>query len=112
MRLTLPDWLRTPGPLALLLIGLVRVYQYTVRPLIGANCRFEPHCSAYAVTYLRTHGALRGSLASAWRILRCNPWSAGGYDPVPPAKTSMPHLHMHGPDCAAHSPHAASPKAS
>lgn len=65
------------------LIGIVRVYQYTLRPIIGAQCRFEPHCSAYAIEALRTHGALRGTWLTARRVLRCNPWHSGGHDPVP-----------------------------
>jgi putative membrane protein insertion efficiency factor len=65
------------------LIGLVRLYQWTLRPLIGAQCRFHPSCSEYAVAALAQHGALRGSLLAAWRVLRCNPWNAGGFDPVP-----------------------------
>lgn len=65
-------------------IGLVRTYQWTIRPLIGANCRFHPSCSEYAIEALREHGALRGSGLAARRILRCNPWNEGGYDPVPP----------------------------
>jgi len=65
-------------------VGAVRAYQWTVRPLIGANCRFWPSCSDYAVEALRTHGALRGAGLAGWRILRCNPWCDGGYDPVPP----------------------------
>lgn len=72
-----------PGPVALAEIGAVRLYQWTIRPLIGANCRFWPSCSEYAVEALRTHGAGRGSLLAAKRILRCNPWHEGGYDPVP-----------------------------
>lgn len=71
------------SPLAWVLVALVRAYQLIVRPLIGANCRFEPHCSAYAIEALRTHGAVRGSGLTAWRVLRCNPWCEGGYDPVP-----------------------------
>lgn len=66
-------------------IGAIRIYQWTLRPFIGANCRFEPTCSEYAIGALRSHGPLRGTGLAAWRILRCNPWSAGGYDPVPPA---------------------------
>jgi len=69
--------------IARLLILLVRLYQLTLRPLIGANCRFEPHCSAYAIEALGTHGALRGSALAGRRILRCNPWHEGGIDPVP-----------------------------
>ncbi|MDE2583661.1 MAG: membrane protein insertion efficiency factor YidD [Rhodospirillales bacterium] len=64
-------------------IGAVRVYQWTLRPVLGGNCRFAPSCSDYAVEALRRHGAVRGSGLAAWRILRCNPWCQGGYDPVP-----------------------------
>lgn len=70
-------------PAASVLAGAVRVYQLTVRPVIGAHCRFEPSCSHYAIEALRTHGASRGSLLAARRVLRCNPWTPGGYDPVP-----------------------------
>ncbi|HUB13016.1 MAG TPA: membrane protein insertion efficiency factor YidD [Acetobacteraceae bacterium] len=66
-------------------VGAVRAYQWTIRPVIGANCRFWPSCSDFAIEALRTHGALRGSGLAARRILRCNPWCDGGYDPVPPA---------------------------
>lgn len=72
------------GPLATTLIGGVRAYQLVLRPLIGPQCRFEPSCSHYAIAALRAHGAARGSLLAARRVLRCNPWTAGGYDPVPP----------------------------
>ncbi|MGD0102461.1 MAG: membrane protein insertion efficiency factor YidD [Rhodopila sp.] len=64
-------------------IGAVRVYQWTVRPLIGSHCRFWPSCSEYAVEALRVHGAARGTVMAAKRILRCNPWHEGGVDPVP-----------------------------
>jgi uncharacterized protein len=64
-------------------IGVVRVYQWTVRPFIGSHCRFWPSCSEYAVEALRVHGAVRGSMMAAKRILRCNPWHEGGVDPVP-----------------------------
>lgn len=73
---------------ATVLVGAVRVYQWTLRPVIGANCRFEPSCSHYAIEALRRHGALRGTALSARRVLRCNPWTAGGYDPVPPCPCS------------------------
>lgn len=66
------------------LVLLIRIYQWTLRPFIGPHCRFEPHCSAYGIEALRTHGALRGALLTTWRVLRCNPWTAGGLDPVPP----------------------------
>ncbi len=67
-----------------LLSLLIRIYQWTLRPFIGAQCRFEPSCSHYALDALAEHGAARGSLLAAWRVLRCNPWTPGGYDPVPP----------------------------
>ena len=66
-----------------LLTGAVRTYQWTLRPLIGPNCRFHPGCSEYAVEAIAAHGALRGTSLAARRVLRCNPWNEGGYDPVP-----------------------------
>jgi putative membrane protein insertion efficiency factor len=77
-------------PGAAVLAGAVTAYQWTVRPLIGNNCRFHPGCSDYALEALRTHGALRGSALAARRILRCNPWNEGGYDPVPPCNPPEP----------------------
>ena len=71
-------------PAAAVLTGAVRTYQWTLRPFIGAHCRFAPSCSHYAIEALRCHGAGRGSVLAARRILRCNPWHPGGYDPVPP----------------------------
>lgn len=70
------------------LIALVRLYQWTIRPVIGANCRFEPSCSHYAIDALRLHGPFQGSGLAVWRILRCNPWNEGGCDPVPPTHSS------------------------
>jgi putative membrane protein insertion efficiency factor len=77
-------------PAATVLAGAVRVYQWTLRPVIGANCRFEPSCSHYAIEALARHGALRGSAMAAGRILRCNPWHPGGDDPVPEAGPARP----------------------
>lgn len=79
-----PFWRWVAGLPAAVLVAAVRVYQWTLRPVIGANCRFEPSCSHYAIEALQRHGALRGAALSAWRVLRCNPWTAGGHDPVPP----------------------------
>lgn len=70
-------------------VGAVRLYQWTVAPVLGCNCRFEPNCSEYAVQAVRGHGALRGGVMAAGRILRCNPWTPGGYDP-PPASHARP----------------------
>ncbi|WP_374928345.1 membrane protein insertion efficiency factor YidD [Kytococcus sedentarius] len=65
------------------LLGLVWAYQRLISPVLPPMCRYYPTCSAYAVTALTEHGALRGTWLSAWRVARCNPWSHGGYDPVP-----------------------------
>ena len=75
---------RRLNPAQAVLKGAIVAYQWTLRPLIGANCRFHPHCSAYAIEAITEHGALRGSGMSAWRVMRCNPWNPGGYDPVRP----------------------------
>jgi|GEM_PF-1630700 len=64
-------------------IGAVRTYQWTLRPVIGPNCRFWPSCSDYAIEAFREHGALTGGALTVRRILRCNPWHAGGVDLVP-----------------------------
>jgi putative membrane protein insertion efficiency factor len=62
---------------------LVRAYQWCVRPLLPAACRFHPSCSEYAETAIERHGAARGSWLAARRVCRCGPWHPGGYDPVP-----------------------------
>lgn len=73
----------TTAPAAVLK-GCVHTYRYTLRAIIGAHCRHWPTCSDYALEALDVHGALRGTALTARRILRCNPWNPGGYDPVPP----------------------------
>ena len=65
------------------LLALVWLYRVAISPLIGANCRFQPTCSAYAEEALRRHGALRGGWLMLKRIGRCHPWGGSGYDPVP-----------------------------
>lgn len=64
---------------------MVRLYQIVISPLIKATvgnvCRFEPSCSQYFIEAVRKRGAIRGSLAGLWRIIRCNPWNSGGHDP-------------------------------
>ncbi len=65
------------------LIWLLKAYRYAISPLYGQVCRYHPTCSAYALQAVETHGAIRGSYLAARRLLRCHPWSAGGYDPVP-----------------------------
>ena len=66
-----------------LLVLLVRVYQWTLRPLLGPHCRFAPSCSEYACTAIQRHGPWRGVRLATMRILRCHPYHPGGFDPVP-----------------------------
>jgi putative membrane protein insertion efficiency factor len=65
-----------------LALGPIRVYQRLVSPALPRRCRYHPTCSAYAVQAIRELGVVRGSVLAAWRLLRCNPFSPGGYDPV------------------------------
>jgi putative membrane protein insertion efficiency factor len=67
-----------------LLIALVRGYRLLLSPWLGGTCRFTPSCSAYAIEALQAHGAARGSYLTLRRLARCQPWCAGGHDPVPP----------------------------
>jgi uncharacterized protein len=60
----------------------IRLYQRLISPGLPARCRYHPTCSAYAVEAVREYGVLRGAILAAWRLLRCNPWSAGGIDHV------------------------------
>jgi putative membrane protein insertion efficiency factor len=66
-----------------LLLAPLYAYQRWVSPALPRRCRYEPTCSAYAVTAIRRFGVLRGALLAIWRLLRCNPLSHGGFDPVP-----------------------------
>lgn len=61
----------------------IRAYQRWISPTRPRRCRYEPTCSAYAAEAIERYGALRGGLMAAWRLLRCNPFSHGGFDPVP-----------------------------
>jgi len=64
------------------MIRLIRWYQRHVSPQLGSSCKYLPTCSQYAIEAIERYGPLRGGLMAAWRILRCNPFSKGGYDPV------------------------------
>ena len=75
-----PDFFDWAG--AGLLIGVLRVYQVTLSPLLGPACRFEPSCSHYAIAAIRRHGPMRGSWWALRRLARCHPFHPGGYDPV------------------------------
>ena len=75
-------WIKWPGRIAVaLLIGLIWVYQYTLSPLLGNVCRFEPSCSRYMVEALRKYGLFKGLAKGLHRLSRCHPWSPGGIDP-------------------------------
>jgi putative membrane protein insertion efficiency factor len=76
-----------------LLVLLIRAYQYALSPMLGQRCKYYPSCSNYAVEALKVHGSVRGTGLAVWRLLRCNPFSNGGVDPVPP------------PRCADEAPH-------
>jgi putative membrane protein insertion efficiency factor len=77
-----------------ILLGLVRLYQKYLSPLKGyPSCKYYPTCSQYAVEAIERFGALKGIRLAAWRILRCNPFSKGGYDPVPSEDDK--HIHYH-----------------
>jgi uncharacterized protein len=76
---------RTVGEVAAL--GLIKAYQYGIRPMLGPRCRFFPSCSEYAADAIGAYGVLRGSAMGAMRLAKCHPWHAGGYDPVPEKNT-------------------------
>ena len=68
----IPSWL---------LIGMVMVYRWTLSPIVGRQCRFQPTCSVYFMESVRKYGAIRGVFRGVMRICRCHPWHPGGYDP-------------------------------
>lgn len=71
-----------------ILLLIIRFYQYFISPWLGKNCRFYPTCSSFAKEAILTHGALKGLYLSIKRILKCNPFFAGGADPVPKIEQS------------------------
>ncbi|WP_223145523.1 membrane protein insertion efficiency factor YidD [Aquicoccus porphyridii] len=73
------------SPLAHIVALPVRAYRLLFSPWVGHGCRYQPTCSAYALDALERHGAIRGGWLALRRILRCHPWGASGYDPVPGA---------------------------
>lgn len=66
-----------------LLVGFIRLWRAVISPIYGNVCKYYPSCSAYGLEAVQVHGAARGSWLTVSRIARCNPWSKGGYDPVP-----------------------------
>jgi uncharacterized protein len=84
-RLQRAAWL-IGAPIRVALIGLIHLYRLVLSGSLGGQCRFSPTCSHYAEDAIREHGAIRGSLMAAWRIVRCGPFTDGGYDPVRPGR--------------------------
>ncbi|MBO4488503.1 MAG: membrane protein insertion efficiency factor YidD [Bacteroidales bacterium] len=68
---------------ASVMIFFIKVYQWTLSPLIGRSCRYTPTCSNYGIEAIRKHGPIKGGWLTLKRILSCNPWGGSGYDPVP-----------------------------
>jgi putative membrane protein insertion efficiency factor len=97
---------RLRGALLWPLLLPVELYRRFVSPLIAPRCRYYPTCSSYAVEALKTYGPIRGSILAAWRVMRCNPFSEGGFDAVEDQKLFAPraahedcgksHKHRHG----------------
>lgn len=71
---------------AIPLLGLIELYRLCISPLTGANCRYQPTCSAYAREALQRYGAARGGWLTVRRLARCHPWGGFGYDPVPESR--------------------------
>ncbi|OGC41665.1 membrane protein insertion efficiency factor YidD [candidate division WOR-3 bacterium RBG_13_43_14] len=76
-----------------LFVYFIKIYQNTLGLILPASCRFEPTCSCYAIQALKKHGAIAGFFLTIRRIIRCNPWVAGGYDPVPEKLTNIFKVH-------------------
>ncbi|MDP4152697.1 MAG: membrane protein insertion efficiency factor YidD [Bacillota bacterium] len=69
-----------------LMIALILFYKKQISPFLPSSCRYVPSCSQYAIEAIETHGVFKGGVLALWRILRCNPFGKGGFDPVPPRK--------------------------
>jgi putative membrane protein insertion efficiency factor len=76
---------------ARMLMAPIVAYRRWISPALPARCRFHPSCSAYALEAITTHGPLRGLRLAIWRLLRCQPFNPGGYDPVPPKRSRPDH---------------------
>lgn len=70
----------------LLLIFIIRIYQYFISPWLGQNCRFEPNCSNYSKDAIKHYGSIKGVWLTIKRLSRCHPFYEGGYDPIPEEK--------------------------
>ena len=90
-------WVKGIGrALSGLLIAPIKLYQWTISPMLGDVCRYHPSCSRYAVEALRTHGPVKGLTLVLYRLVRCTPFTRGGLDPVPPRGRWLPTIHPDG----------------
>ena len=71
------------NPASTVALGLIKAYQYGIRPMLGQRCRLFPSCSEYTAEAIGSYGVIRGAAMGAKRLAKCHPWHAGGYDPVP-----------------------------
>jgi putative membrane protein insertion efficiency factor len=93
----LASTLRVVGwPFRTLLLLLIHGYRRFISPMLPPTCKYHPSCSAYAVTAVERHGAAKGALLAGWRLLRCNPFSLGGFDPVPERGRWQPDVYPDG----------------
>lgn len=83
-------------PIRSLLLGLIWIYRHTISPMLPPTCRYHPSCSAYGFQALQVHGAAKGAVLAGWRVLRCNPFTPGGLDPVPAKGAWRPDIHPDG----------------
>lgn len=66
-----------------LIIGIIKLYQIVISPILGKNCRFYPTCSTYMIDAIKKYGIIKGGVLGIKRVSKCHPFNAGGYDPVP-----------------------------
>jgi putative membrane protein insertion efficiency factor len=86
---------RRRTPLRALVVFPIRAYQRLISPIMGERCRYYPSCSEYAAQAITNFGILRGLVLAGWRVLRCNPFSHGGYDPVEAQRLFKPRNSAH-----------------
>ena len=79
-----------------IVLAPIRLYQKLISPALPRRCKYEPTCSAYAVQAIQRYGILRGLVLAGWRLLRCNPWSHGGFDPVEDQRLFRSRVTTHG----------------
>lgn len=83
-------------PLEWLMLGLIKLYQVAISPLLGPKCKFYPSCSTYGYEAISTHGPFKGLVLTVYRVGRCHPWQLGGIDPVPAEGAWRPDVNLDG----------------